>query len=54
MRQGLRPCPVDLIVEIHTAHPAYGAERMTRELQRQGVGVGRRVLGTTRRPAHVT
>jgi transposase InsO family protein len=30
------------IVEIHTVHPAYGAERVTRELKRQGVGVGRR------------
>ena len=33
-----------LIVEIHTAHPACGAERATRELQRQGVEVGRRVM----------
>jgi transposase InsO family protein len=32
------------IVEIHTAHPAYGAERVTRELKRQGVEVGRRVV----------
>ncbi|MGH3491760.1 MAG: IS3 family transposase [Sciscionella sp.] len=31
-----------LIVEIHTAHPAYGTERVTRELKRQGVEVGRR------------
>jgi transposase InsO family protein len=30
------------IVEIHTAFPAYGAERVTRELKRQGVEVGRR------------
>jgi hypothetical protein len=30
------------IVEIHTAHPAYGAERVTRELERQGIEVGRR------------
>jgi transposase InsO family protein len=32
------------IIEIHTAHPAYGAERITRELKRQGVEVGRRVV----------
>jgi transposase InsO family protein len=30
------------IGEIHTAYPAYGAERVTRELKRQGVEVGRR------------
>ncbi|WP_307846206.1 IS3 family transposase [Actinospica durhamensis] len=30
------------IVEIHAAHPAYGAERITRELKRQGFEVGRR------------
>jgi putative transposase len=33
-----------LIVEVHTAHPAYGVPRVTRELQRQGVPVGRRVV----------
>ena len=32
----------ELIVEIHTSHPAYGAERITRELKRQGLEVGRR------------
>jgi transposase InsO family protein len=31
-----------LITEVHTAYPAYGAERITRELKRQGLGVGRR------------
>jgi putative transposase len=30
------------IVEVHTTRPAYGAERMTRELKVQGVEVGRR------------
>jgi transposase InsO family protein len=30
------------IVEIHTARPAYGAERVTRALRRQGLEVGRR------------
>jgi putative transposase len=30
------------IVEMHAAHPAYGAERVTRELKRQGLQVGRR------------
>jgi putative transposase len=33
---------VELIVEIRTAHPAYGAELMTRELKRRGFEVGRR------------
>jgi transposase InsO family protein len=33
---------LELIVEVHTAHPAYGAERVTRELKRQGFEVGRR------------
>jgi len=33
-----------LIIEMHTAHPAYGVPRVTRELQRQGVPVGRRVV----------
>ena len=30
------------IVETHATHPAYGAERVTRELKRRGVEVGRR------------
>jgi putative transposase len=34
----------ELTVLIHTAHPAYGAERITREPQRRGVEVGRRVV----------
>lgn len=34
----------DLILGIHTAHPAYGAERITRELKRQDVKVGRRIV----------
>ena len=48
-----------LILEVHTACPAYGALRVTHELQRQGVPVGRRIVarlmrrhgiaGTTRR-----
>jgi putative transposase len=32
------------IVEIHATHPAYGAERITREFKRQGIKVGRRVV----------
>jgi transposase InsO family protein len=32
----------ELIVEIHTAHSAYGAERVTSELKRNGFEVGRR------------
>jgi putative transposase len=30
------------ITQIHTAHPAYGAQRVTRELKNQGTQVGRR------------
>jgi hypothetical protein len=33
---------LQLIVEAHTAHPAYGAERITRELKLHGTDVGRR------------
>jgi transposase InsO family protein len=33
-----------LITEVHTAQPAYGVQRITRELHRQGVPVGRRVV----------
>jgi putative transposase len=32
---------VRLILEIHTAFPAYGTERVTRELKRQGAEIGR-------------
>lgn len=32
----------ELIFEVHTAHPAYGVPRVTRELQAQGIPVGRR------------
>jgi putative transposase len=30
------------IVEIHTTHPAYGAERITREIKCRGLEIGRR------------
>jgi putative transposase len=33
-----------LILEVHTAHPAYGVPRVTRELQRHGIPVGRRIV----------
>ena len=33
-----------LIIEVHTAQPAYGVQRITRELQRRGLAVGRRVV----------
>lgn len=33
-----------LILEVHTAYPAYGVPRVTRELQRQGIVVGWRVV----------
>jgi putative transposase len=49
----------ELIMEFRTAHSAYGAERVTRELQHQGIVFGRRrvarlmrgnsIAGTTRR-----
>lgn len=35
---------IALIFEVHSAYPAYGALRITRELQRQGVAVGRRIV----------
>jgi len=34
----------ELIFEVHAAHPAYGVLRVTRELQRQGIPVGRRIV----------
>lgn len=43
---------LQLITEVHTARPAYGAERITRELKLQGTGVGwRRVARITRENA---
>jgi putative transposase len=33
---------LQLIIEVHAGHPAYGAERVTRELKLQGTDVGRR------------
>ena len=33
-----------LIFEVHTTHPAYGVLRITRELQRRGIPVGRRIV----------
>ncbi|MBR7838993.1 IS3 family transposase [Actinospica durhamensis] len=49
---------------MHTAHPAYGAERITRELKLQGTDVGRRrvariisghgIAGITRRKRSAT
>ncbi|HWG27789.1 IS3 family transposase [Actinospica sp.] len=38
-----------LILEVHTARPAYAVPRVTRELQRQGVPVGRRIVTRCRR-----
>jgi putative transposase len=34
----------ELILEVHATHPAYGVPRVTRDLQRQGIPVGRRVV----------
>lgn len=34
----------ELITEVHTAQPAYGVQRITRELQRRGIPIGRRVV----------
>ena len=42
---------LQLIIEVHTAHPAYGAERITRELKLQGTDVGRRLPGSCARTA---
>ena len=42
------------IVEIHTAYPAYGAERVTRELKRQGRAVGRRRVARLMREHGIT
>lgn len=40
----------ELIFEVHTVHPAYGVPRVTRELQAQGIPVGRRrVAGSMRK-----
>jgi transposase InsO family protein len=41
------------IREVHTAHPAYGAERVTRELKRQGVEVGRRSVARLMRQSNL-
>lgn len=35
---------IALIFEAHTVHPAYGVLRITRELQRRGVPVGRLIV----------
>lgn len=43
----------ELITEIHTAHPAYGAERITRELKRQGIEVGCRRVTRLMREHHI-
>lgn len=45
---------VELIVEVHTAYPAYGAERITRELKRQGLQVGRRRVARLMRGHGIT
>ena len=42
------------IVEIHTARPAYGAVRITRELRRQGVEFGRRRVARLMREQGIT
>ena len=38
-----------LTFKVHAAHPAYGVPRVTRELQRQGVPVGRRIVARSMR-----
>lgn len=45
---------LQLITEIHTAHPAYGAERITRELKNQGTPVGRRRVARLMRENDIT
>jgi hypothetical protein len=43
-----------LVLEVHTAYPAYSAVRVTRELQRQGVPVGRRIVARLMRERGIT
>jgi len=45
---------VEPIVEVHTAYLAYGAMRVTRDLQRQGVPVGRRTVARLMRERGIT
>lgn len=45
---------LQLIVEVHTAQPAYGAERVTRDLKRQGVEVGRHRVARLMRQNNIT
>lgn len=45
---------VTWIVEVHTAHPAYGAERVTRGLKRQGLEIGRRRVARLMREHGIT
>jgi hypothetical protein len=45
---------VELVLEVHTEHPAYGALRVTRELQRRGVPVGRRIVARLMRERGIT
>ena len=42
------------IMEIHAARPPYGAERITRELRRQGIEVGRRRVARLMREYGIT
>jgi putative transposase len=44
----------ELVLEVHTAYPAYGAERITRELKRQGFEVGRRRVARLMRAQGIT
>ena len=44
----------ELIFEVHTAHPAYGVPRVMRELQRQGIPVGRRIVARLMREDGIT
>jgi len=37
-------CLAELIIEVHAAQPGYGAQRITRELRRHGIPVGRRIV----------
>lgn len=44
---------LQMIIEIHTAYPTYGAERITRELKRQGLEAGRRRVARLMRENHI-
>jgi HTH-like domain len=45
---------IELILEVHTAYPAYAVPRVTHELERQGIAVGWRVVTRLMRANGIT